>query len=234
MKTAIVTGASSGIGWAIAQELISDNYIVYGFGRTFDKPVESDHFHPVVMDFVKTDKLVEVIRQIDCENEISLLVNSAGTAFYAPHEELNPSKIHEMVTVNLEIPMILCQLLLRSLKKNNGTVINISSITAKKDNNTYGCAYGATKAGLTSFGASLFEEVRKHGVKVITIHPDMTVTKLYRHASFSASVEPGCCLYPEDISLAVKDILNMRDGIEVSDITIRPQLHRLEKKGGRK
>ena len=53
--------------------------------------------------------------------------------------------------------MIITNLLLRDLKKNKGTIINISSITAEKTN-PHGCAYGATKAGLTSFSHSLFEE----------------------------------------------------------------------------
>lgn len=234
MRTAIVTGASSGIGQAIAHALINDDYIVYGIGRTFNDGIDSDHFIRIEMDLTHTDKLAEAIRKIDNTNEITLLVNGAGVAYYAPHEELNASKIHEMVTVNLEVPMLISQLLLRSLKKNNGTIINISSVTAKKDNNTYGCVYGATKAGLTSFGNSLFEEARKYGVKVVNIHPDMTNTSLYRNATFEACTEPGCCLYPEDISDVIKNIIHMRDGIEVSDVTLRPQFHRLEKKGGRK
>ena len=77
--------------------------------------------------------------------------------------------------------MIITNLLLRDLKKNKGTIINISSITAGKAN-PHGCAYGATKAGLTSFSHSLFEEARKYGVRVVNLEPDMTDTKLYRNA----------------------------------------------------
>lgn len=77
--------------------------------------------------------------------------------------------------------MIITNLLLRDLKKNKGTIINISSITAEKTN-PHGCAYGATKAGLTSFSHSLFEEARKYGVRVVNLEPDMTDTNLYRNA----------------------------------------------------
>ena len=59
---------------------------------------------------------------------------------FGPHEEINVNKIHNMVALNLEAPLILTQLFLRDLKKIRGTIINISSITAKKSS-TYGCAY---------------------------------------------------------------------------------------------
>lgn len=73
---------------------------------------------------------------------------------------MNPEKIHSMVSTNLEIPMVLCNVLLRDLKKNKGIIINISSVTAKYIS-TYGCAYAATKAGLTHFSESLFQKSEK-------------------------------------------------------------------------
>lgn len=229
MKAAIVTGASSGIGHAISKVLLDKNYKVYGIGRNFtDTSLISENFLQIICDITDTSALVKQITKIRKSNEIHLLVNNAGVGYFGPHEELNPGKIHEMVAVNLEAPLILSQLLLRDLKKHTGFIINVSSVTASKSN-TYGCAYGATKAGLTSFSNSLFDEVRKYGVKVITLHPDMTRSNFYRHANFCEGSQEDSFLYPEEIAGAVDMILNQRDGMLISELTIKPQKHQLRK-----
>lgn len=160
---------------------------------------------------------------------MTILVNNAGTAYYGLHEELNPKKIQQMVRTNLEVPMILTCLLLRELKKNKGYVINISSVTAGSSN-PHGCAYGATKAGLSSFSRSLFDEARKYGVKVVTISPDMTQTNLYRNANFKESDDIQSYLMPQEVAKAVEFVLSQRDGLVISDITLKPQIHRIGRK----
>lgn len=125
--------------------------------------------------------------------------------------------------------MILTQQLLRHLKKNAGYVISISSVTAAQSN-PHGCAYGATKAGLASFSRSLFDEARKYGVKAVAISPDMTQTNLYRNADFREGDEPASYLLPADVADAVEWILGQRDGVVVTDITLKPQLHRIKRK----
>jgi len=115
------------------------------------------------------------------------------------------------------------------LKKNHGYIINISSVTAKQSS-PHGCAYAATKAGLSSFGKSLFEEARKYGVKVTTIHPDMTDTNLHRDADFTCGEEPESYLLPDEVAKAVAYVLDQREGMVVPEITLRPQLHRIARK----
>lgn len=229
MKTAIVTGASSGIGLAIVKMLLEQNYKVYAFGREFkdDLPI-NNYCIPVVCDITNTSLLIEHITVIRKQEEISLLVNNAGVGFFGPHEELNPKKIHEMVAVNIEVPLLLSQLLLRDIKKHKGIIINISSVTAK-GSNTYGCAYGATKAALSSFSGSLFDEVRKYGVKVCTIHPDMTKSNFYRNANFKEGETLDTYLLPNEVANAVELMITSREGLVMTEITLKPQLHRLQK-----
>ena len=266
-KKALVTGASSGIGLAIAERLVQEGYEVYGLGRDFSKPdrklqvgvdipadtnlqVDTDlqadinckvdklnddeshmntHFHKITCDLCNTHKLIETIQSINKDHDISLLINNAGVGYYGLHEELNPQKISQMVRTNLEAPMIITNLLLRDLKKNAGIIVNISSVTAGKSN-PHGCAYGATKAGLTSFSHSLFDEARKYGVKVINIEPDMTATNLYRNADFTADEDVEARLLPEEIADAVWYAVIQREGLVVTDIVVKPQLHRIKRK----
>ena len=127
-KAAIVTGASSGIGKAIAEMLVSLGYEVFGFGREFTAEVS---FHPVVCDLLDTEELERHIKQIRKQYEIYILINNAGIGYYGLHEELNAAKIKQMVRTNLELPLLLSNLLLRDLKRSKGYLLQISSVTAR-------------------------------------------------------------------------------------------------------
>ena len=230
MNIAVVTGASSGIGKSIACRLADRGYEVCGFGRTFpENMLDRPHVHAVVCDLRDSRKMLAEIDRIRREGDIELLVLCAGCAYYGLHEELNPEKIEEMVSVNLTSPMILTQHLLRDLKKAQGTVVLMSSVTAELPS-PHGCAYAATKAGLSSFGQSLFDEARRYGVKVITVQPDMTATRLYRNADFTVDDDPQAYLMPEDIASAVLYALDQKECFVMREITLRPQLHRIQKK----
>lgn len=230
MKTAIVTGASSGIGLALSKKLNQLGYKVIGLGRNFTKePYHSELFYPMICDITNTFELTSLLHNIMKTEDIHILINNAGVGYFGPHEELNPKKLHEIVGTNLEAPLIITNILLRTLKKNKGYIINISSITAKKSN-TYGCAYGATKAALTSFSNSLFDEVRKYGVKVISIHPDMTKSNFYRNADFIEGEDPESYLCSDEVAKTLEFILNQREGMVISELTLQPQKHQIRKK----
>jgi NADP-dependent 3-hydroxy acid dehydrogenase YdfG len=234
-KGAIVTGASSGIGFAISRVLCEMGYEVYGFGRDFSGEEmdaflrKTSAFHPECCDLLEEQKLCGRVKEIAGETWLEVLVNAAGVGFYGLHEELSVRQIQTLVRTNLEVPLVLTNRLLRTLKEHHGTVINISSVTAKQSS-PHGCAYGAVKAGLSAFGGSLFDEARKYGVRVTTIHPDMTQTALYRDADFTCGEEPESYLMPEEIAEAVRFVLSQREGCVVPELTIRPQLHRIRRK----
>lgn len=232
MNTALVTGASSGIGAAICRMLLKEGDQVFGIGHNFDKTsdlIKQENFHPLTFDLIDPKPLVSCLNHLKKQYSFSLLVNCAGVGYFGPHEELNPQKIHELVTVNLEIPMLLTNLFLRQFKQNQGTIVMISSITAKKIN-THGCAYGATKAGLSSFSDSLFEEVRKYGVRIITLHPDMTKSEFYRNSNFQEGQSLDTYLCPEEIAEVLHTALTFRTGALLREITIQPQKHQIQRK----
>ena len=226
LNTAVVTGASSGIGLAIAEMLTQEGYKVYGIGRIF--PDGCDFFEKrISIDLRDTDILLEKISGI---KKVDLLVNAAGSAYYGLAEFNTPDQIKEMCRTDLEAPMILISALLPKLKDSKGMIINIASVTSTRIN-THGAAYGALKAGLRSYGRSLYEEVRKTGVRVVTVCPDLTAgTKLYRNADFKPSEDDGCYLVPGDTAECVRDIINMREGAVVTEVEVRPQFNRIEKK----
>ena len=224
----LITGSSSGIGKAIALKLIKEQHEVYGISRT-SAHISSPMFHEYNMDLTDIEAVENLVKALNKEVEFDVLINNAGCGYYGLHEELNSAKIHEMITTNLEVPMVLCNILMRTFKKNAGCIVNISSVTAKQ-HNPHGAAYGATKAALTSLSASLFDEARKHGVRVISIHPEMTETALYRNADFTVFPEEGFYLTPEDVADAVIYAINAPSGTVINDITLNPQFHRIQRK----
>jgi len=226
--TALVTGATSGIGRAIALKLLANGYTVYGIGRNESGAPTHENFHLLLVDLTDASAVERAVRPIAAE--LSLLVNSAGVAYYGPHESLTPQAIAEMTAVNVTAPMILANLLLPHLRTCAGTIINVSSVTARSSSNTHACAYGATKAALSSFSDSLFEEYRKHGVRVITIHPDLTDTNLYRNADFAPKNDPQYSLSAEEIADCVLLSLSTRSGMVVTSFTVRPQRNGIDRK----
>lgn len=228
MSIAIVTGASSGIGLAITKQLLRDGYEVFGIGRNFIEKINDYNFHEIQCDLLDEKAFDQCLKQLP-QKDIHVLINNAGCAYYGMHETIQKDHIKEMVRLNLEIPMILAQHYTRSLRENKGTMINIASISGTHAA-ARGAAYAASKAALISFSRSLFEENRKHGMKVTCIIPDMTITNLYRNADFEAEEAYGCSLSPEDVAEAVSNVLKQKDGIVVSEITLQPQYHRIHKK----
>lgn len=224
MKTAIVTGASSGIGKAIAEVLVKNGYEVYGIGRNFTEDVR---FHAIVCDLLDEKQYQAMMHSLP--KEIDVLVNNAGCAYYGMHETISDARIHEMIKLNLEIPERMSQHYIRALRLRQGLMINVASITGTHPSPHAAC-YASTKAAMISFSNSIFEENRKHGVKVTCLIPDMTETNLYRNADFKADENDGCCLYPMDIANVVEQILSQRNGIVAKEIIIQPQFHRIQKK----
>lgn len=228
-KLALVTGASGGIGFAIAESLQKAGYTVYGIGRDFSGLAPS--FQAISLDLRKKEERDSFLKSLQEKGKLAILVHSAGVAYYGLQENVEEAKIREMTELNLEIPMILTQYFLRELKENRGHIIFISSVTAL-ERNTYGAVYGAGKAGLLSFARSLFSEYRKSGLKVHSILPDMTDTKLYRNADFTVGDE-GSYLLPEDVVSAVEMLLNQREGVVLEEVLIRPQRFQVKKRDGK-
>ncbi|MBU0720396.1 SDR family NAD(P)-dependent oxidoreductase [bacterium] len=220
MKTAVVTGASSGIGKEIAGRLLSLGYSVTGISRTIsDKDFDDTRFTPL-----QADLSCEASTLLACaklkDYDLSILINCAGFGRFEPHEELSLQTITKMTFLNLTAPMLLSNTLLRSLKKNGGYLININSIEAVRASKFAG-VYSATKAGLRAFGDSLFEETRKSALSITNINPDMTQSGFYDALRFETSQKEDEKLLASDIADAVEHILKMRKGAVVSDYTIR-------------
>ena len=220
MKKAIVTGASSGIGKAIATRLLAMGYGVIGVSRTVDESsFEHTNFQALQCDLSDEQEILQLIARLK-DKEIFILVNCAGFGEFAPHEALSVQTITKMTFLNLTAPMILTNALLTSLKKNGGYLFNITSIEALRSSR-FSAVYSATKAGLKAFGDVLFEETRKSKLSVTNINPDMTQSGFFDTLRFDVPEDENSKLIAKDIADAIIHILSMRKGAVVSNYTIR-------------
>lgn len=227
MATAIVTGSSSGIGKAIALMLLEEGYRVIGISRTKGE-IEHPSFHTIACD-LRSASTLEGVKTELLDEDLTLLVNAAGFGRFEPHEELSPAIITDMIALNLTAPILLSNICLRRLKENQGTIINITSIEATR-HSKFSALYTATKAGLRAFGHTLFEEVRSSGVGVVTINPDMTDTPFFDDLRFGVGEGDDTKLFASDISETIRNLLAMREGLSVTELTIRPQRFAIAKK----
>jgi short-subunit dehydrogenase len=211
MKTALVTGFSSGMGKAICETLAQNGYNILRLKTR----LQNSH------------ELEKEVKTLLKEYDIDVLVNCAGIGIFAPHEEISVTKIKELIDVNLTAPLILCSLCLRSLKKTKGHIINIASVEAIR-HSKFSALYTASKSGLRDFSLSLFEELRKADVKITNINPDLTQTNFFDTLQFEPSSKENTHLRCLDIAKTVLDILHF-NGV-VTDITVRPQRLEIVKK----
>ncbi|WP_345980122.1 SDR family oxidoreductase [Sulfurimonas sp. HSL3-2] len=230
MAIAVVTGASSGIGKAISIRLLELGYDVMGISREIDTdPIQHPNFSTLACDLSDEFELNAIVPVLQTDPSVSILCNVAGFGVFEPHEEIDTVTISKMVALNLTAPMILSNALLRVLKFNQGVIFNITSIEALRSSK-FSAIYTATKTGLRAFSQSLFEEVRKSGVNVVSINPDMTDTAFFESLRFNPSEEFDKRLEAEDIADVVQNVLDMRNGACITDITIRPQRFAVVKK----
>ena len=229
MKKVLITGASSGIGKAISLKILELGYKVTGISRNInEKSISHQNFKALSTDLSDEEQTLSLCEKLKKE-DIFMLINCAGFGRFEPHEELSSKTILQMTFLNLTAPMLLTSATLKSLKKNDGYLININSIEALRASK-FAAVYGATKAGLRAFGDSLFEETRKSNLSVTNINPDMTQSNFYENLRFDVSEKEDEKLLSSDISDAVEHILNMRKGAVVSEYTIRSSSFGITKK----
>lgn len=227
MSTILITGASHGIGQAVARDLLEKGNTVYSVSRTPSSLCYKNHIEKN-MDLTDKTALTNYLKTLT-DVSFDILINNAGAAYYGLCEDIKAGSISEMTAVNLEVPMLITNFLLRKLKDNKGLIINIASTTARSVN-PHGSVYGATKAALLSFSDSIFEEGRKHGLRVCTILPDMTDTELYRNADFECDSDEYAHLKPEDVASAVDFVINSPSRLSVREIRLMPVFHRIKRK----
>ncbi|UCF25044.1 MAG: SDR family oxidoreductase [Ralstonia sp.] len=188
-KTALITGASSGIGRAFAYALAERGAKLVLVARSHDKlrdlAAELRRDYACNADFLTVDLgATDAVQTIDFHLKaagimVDVLINNAGFAAYGHFETIPLTRQRDEVLVNCIAAIELTHLLLPGMQaRSDGAVINVAS-TAAFQPDPYMAVYGATKAFLLSFSEAIWAENRQRGVRVVALCPGATQTAFF-------------------------------------------------------
>ena len=227
-RVALVTGGSKGIGFAIAQALISEglHVVITGRGEAAlaeakarlggDAPGSVTTFALDVGDGARVSQMVTAV--VQRFGGLDLVVNNAGIGTFTNVVDMTPEQWHGVVGTNLTGVFNVCRAALPELRRRGGGyIINISSL-AGKNPFVGGAAYCASKAGLNAFSEALMQEVRHDNIKVSVIAPGSVATGFTGDPSSGAQWK----IAPVDVASIVLTLLRMDPRSLPSYIELRP------------
>lgn len=215
----LVTGASRGIGRAIAQRLLADGYDVVNFSR--GKPADvlpGERFVPV--DLSDTEAARRAATELAAQREVLHLVNNAGLIEVAGIDQVAPDAMQRTLALNLVAPLVLLQALLPGMRaRGYGRVVNIGSRAALGKPGR--SAYGASKAGLAGMSRTWALELAPAGITVNVVAPGPIATELFNQSNppgdpgtrqLEAAIPVGRVGRPDEVAHAVASLLDPRAG----------------------
>lgn len=224
-KVAVVTGAGSGIGEAIATLLHEEGVKVILAGRNKDKlqnvanQLAQDSVKVVPTDVTKkeeVDELIKIAQQTF--GGLDIVINSAGQMLSSKITDYQVDECDSMIDVNIKGTLYTAQAALPTmLEQSSGHLINIASISGFEVTKS-STIYSATKAAVHTITQGLEKELAKTGVKVTSISPGMVDTAIT--AAYNPTDRKK--LEPQDIAEAVLYALTQPKHVNVNEITVRP------------
>ncbi|MBU3624307.1 SDR family oxidoreductase [Polynucleobacter sp. AP-Latsch-80-C2] len=176
-KNVLITGASRGIGRAIATRLTQDGYRVINFDKAAPAALlEDEEFHCI--DVTDSKAVTQLVQEIAGRTKVLRLVNNAGMIKPGALEDVTEADFDAVYALNLKAPMVLAQSLLPYMRKANfGRIVSIASRAALgKEERT---AYAATKAGVLGMTRTWALELAQFGITVNAIGPGPIATELF-------------------------------------------------------
>lgn len=231
---ALVTGATSGIGWAVASALSAAGASVAVGGRRTDRLAElattlSGRVLPVQLDVTDESSVEAAIDATVAEfGHLDVLVNNAGVMYVGGVLGADTGEWERMTRTNLLGNMLVVRAALPHLLASKGTIVQTSS-TAGRIAAAGSAAYSATKAGVNAFSEALRQEVTAQGVRVVVVEPGFVTTELVDHISdpamrsMAADLQNSMTtLQPDDVAAAVLFVVAQPAHVSVSEMMIRP------------
>ena len=228
-QAALISGASRGIGQAIAERLAQLGIAVFLMGRDgealrtvaercVDLGGQAQWLAGDLLDRTYVDEAISLAS--DAFGSIDVLINNAGTTSNSQVQSVDLDTWRSVFDLNFDTVVYLCRQLLPSMIENQrGAVINLSSISGRTTagNNAL---YSSSKHALNGFSGCLYEDVRDYGIKVSAIMPGFVETDLTARLNRASEN----MLMPSDVAHAVEFVLGASARCCPTEIVLRPQL----------
>ncbi len=219
-KNILITGATSGIGFALTQELVKNGYAVLASGRNIEQlsALQAQTGCAIYQaDLGVPEQVIDLYSFAESTlGKVDVLINNAGmNSRKCAIEEFTLEEFDQQYAINLRAPALLCREALKAMKpRQSGYIINVSSTVAKRANPTMS-VYTAMKQGLAGFSGILMKEAQPHGIKVTTLFPGGTDTN-FREAERPEYMQPA------SVAKTIDTLLNLPDDVVMHEMTFRP------------
>lgn len=230
-RVAVITGASSGIGRAIALALAAECASLCLIGRRLPalqrvaeearpdgscRCYQADLAQPA-----EVDRLGAALQR-DCP-QVDILIHNAGEISLGDAAEQSAEDFDRQYRVNVRAPFVLTQHLLPKLKASHGEIVFVNSTAALKSG-PKASQYAATKASLRAFADGLRDEVNGDGVRVLSVFVGRTATPMQAavHQFEGKQYRPDMLMQPEDVASVIVSSLALPRSAEVIEIVVRP------------
>jgi len=226
-QVAVVTGASRGIGLAIARRLGQMGARVSLCARNAanleraasDLRAAGIQILALRTDVTRGDEVASLVSETQRTfGPVDILVNNAGIGIFGPFQEQTEADWNTIMDTNLKSVFLVSRAVAPGMiRRKTGHIINIASL-AGKSAFANGAVYCASKWGLLGLTGCMAEELRAHGIRVSAICPGSVATEFSPHAG----KDPARMLQPEDVAHAVAALVTQAPGSFISEVLMRP------------
>ena len=233
-KFALITGARSGIGRAIALDLCSQGASLILVSRRLDslkKVVSEANIETSKITFYQADLSIDteiknLVSEINHEfNRLDILIHSAGVISFGPLMGSPTGDFYNQFKVNVLAPHVLTQGLIPLIKEAHGQIVFINSSVSLRTRKNTGF-YAATKHALKAYADTLRLELNPEDVRVLSVYPGRTASAMQKklHLIEGKDYQPERLMHPEDLAHVITNALKLPRTAEVTDLMIRPML----------
>ncbi len=230
-KSALITGASSGIGRETALAFASSGIEVALIGRSAEKLAAVENTvtktgvkaKTYVVDLAKVSDVKENIHQIVLDfGNIDILVNNAGMGYTGTLSETPLSDWQQVIDLNLTSVFECIKGILPSMRQQNrGTIINVASIAGKQAFANWG-AYSVSKAGVIALSQALAQEERANGIRVTAICSGAVNTEIWDTETVNADFDRSNMLTPQIVAQSILHAALLPKQAVVDELTLMP------------
>lgn len=224
-RTALITGASSGIGLATARLLLDEGYQVIGLSRRGQvAELEDDNFSAIALDLADLERLHAEIKKVLDTHPIDCFVHAAGQGHFGSIEQFSIAQIETSIRLNLTSAMVICRSLVPAFRRRGkGRLIFIGSESALTAGSK-GALYCASKYGLRGFCLSLREDCSSDGIQVSLVNPGMVRSPFFDNLSFEPGPESENAIAVNDVAAVIWQIMQSSEDIVFDEINLSPRV----------